>query len=73
MASRIPCGCCKPDKWFYVIKTWANRVFVKEAKFFISQGGLESDWGKHWKKIKATSIEEARQKGMDKLPLPKQQ
>lgn len=36
--------------------------FVKEADFFIAQGGLKDSWGKAWKPINAESIEDAREK-----------
>jgi len=43
-------------------------VFVKEAKFFESQGGLTSEWGKHWfGPIEAESIYDARMKGYRKF------
>lgn len=35
-------------------------VFVKEAEFFKSQGGLTEDWGKAWKWLEADGIEHAR-------------
>ena len=38
-------------------------VFVKEAEFFRSQGGLTEDWGRAWRPITARSIGEARRKG----------
>lgn len=37
---------------------------VKEAKFFVSQGGLTQEWGKAWKPIYADSLEHARLKAM---------
>lgn len=37
-----------------------NKVFVKGYQFFIDQGGLKEKWGKNWKPVMATSIEEAR-------------
>lgn len=43
-----------------------SAVFVKEAEFFKSQGGLKSDWGNGWYgPIKATSISDARVKGYE--------
>jgi len=48
---------------FYVHYNGAS-VFVKEAEFFKSQGGLTADWGKAWRgPIAAESIHEARMKG----------
>lgn len=37
-------------------------VYVKEGDFFRAQGGLTSDWGKHWTGIEALSIDDARTK-----------
>jgi hypothetical protein len=34
--------------------------FVKDGKFFESQGGLKEEWGKNWKPLYADSIEHAR-------------
>jgi len=49
-------------KRFYVlIERWA--VYVKEAEFFESQGGLTKDWGKDWVCMYATDLENARVKG----------
>jgi hypothetical protein len=49
---------------FYVHRAPAsNLVFVKTAPFFESQGGLTDEWGKHWTKIRAKSIEDARRIG----------
>lgn len=38
-------------------------VYVKEWEFFVKQGGLNDGWGKAWRPIKATSIEDARSRG----------
>jgi len=35
-------------------------VYVKEGKFFISQGGLFEKWGDAWERIETTGIKEAR-------------
>ena len=40
-----------------------NDVYVKEAWYFIKQGGLTQDWGKSWKPVNAESIEAARNVG----------
>jgi hypothetical protein len=53
---------------FYVMRNSGQAVFVKEGKFFESQGGLTAPWGRAWKKIKATSIEDARTWGEKNLP-----
>jgi hypothetical protein len=55
-------------KIFYVLRNSGDVVFVKTAKFFVSQGGLKQPWGKHWKKINAKSIEQAREIGQRVLP-----
>lgn len=44
----------------YVHCNSADALFVKEAKFFESQGGLKESWGKAWKPVVATSIGDAR-------------
>lgn len=39
-------------------------VFVKEAEFFKSQGGMTAEWGNGWRgPVEAESIEDARAKG----------
>ena len=49
-------------KFYYIlISPWA--VYVKDADFFEKQGGLVADWGRDWRKIRATSIENARECG----------
>lgn len=35
-------------------------LFVKEADFFKSQGGLTQDWGKNWVPVTARTIGDAR-------------
>lgn len=59
-----------PDAWgdYYVVRNSGRCVFVKEGVFFASQGGLTADWGKHWTKITAASIEHARRIGGAVLP-----
>jgi hypothetical protein len=44
----------------YVLCNSGSALFVKEAKFFESQGGLTETWGKAWVPVEATSIEAAR-------------
>ena len=51
------------NKYYISIHSWAT--YVKEADFFISQGGLKEPWGKTWKLIYANSIEDARNKGKE--------
>lgn len=34
--------------------------FVKEASFFMEQGGLREKWGKAWVEVMALDIEDAR-------------
>lgn len=36
---------------------------VKEADFFIAQGGLTEEWGRHWYPVTASDIEDARRLG----------
>ncbi len=47
--------------YFVLIKPWS--VSVKEAEFFIAQGGLTQPWGKHWRPVEADSLEQAREQG----------
>lgn len=54
---------------YYIHRNSGNAVFVKESSFFIQQGGLTSDWGKRWAKVKADNIEHARLIGKTVLPL----
>lgn len=46
----------------YVHKNSGEALFVKEADFFRSQGGLTEQWGKAWTPVVARSIGEARRK-----------
>lgn len=48
---------------YYTLKNSGNAIFVKEAEFFKFQGGLQEEWGRKWKKVRATSIEHARELG----------
>lgn len=49
------------NDYMVLIQPWG--VYVKERSFFIQQGGLRDPWGKHWRRVKASSIEAARNKG----------
>ena len=40
-----------------------SSVFVKEASFFFSQGGLREPWGDKWVPVWAATIGEARRIG----------
>lgn len=44
----------------YYVSNNGKEWFVKEGKFFEGQGGLTSEWGKSWRPILATSIDDAR-------------
>lgn len=44
----------------YVHCNSGNALFVKEANFFESQGGITESWGKAWVPVVAKSIEDAR-------------
>lgn len=44
----------------YYIHHNGHSVFVKEAAFFIQQGGLTEEWGKAWRQVWARDIEHAR-------------
>jgi len=50
---------------YYILETHAG-VYVKEGKFFESQGGLTEDWGKNWRPVNADSIEHAKSMGKKK-------
>ncbi|HCR1387293.1 TPA: DUF550 domain-containing protein [Pseudomonas aeruginosa] len=56
------------DDTYFVHRNAGKKVFVKHGPFFRDQGGLTQDWGKGWTRIKATSIEHARQIGEELLP-----
>lgn len=43
----------------------SGSVFVKDLKYFRSQGGFKDSWGRNWKPIVADSIEHARELGCD--------
>lgn len=47
-------------KKYKVLKNDGEKYFVKEYDFFVSQGGLDSHWGRNWKTVLADSIEHAR-------------
>lgn len=49
----------------YVHCNAGNALFVKEAGFFTSQGGLTQPWGKHWRPVVARSIDDARRKAAE--------
>lgn len=38
---------------------------VKTSQYFIDQGGLIEEWGKHWQLIKAEDIDHARELGAE--------
>ena len=44
-----------------LIQPWG--VYVKARWFFIQQGGLCEPWGKSWRRVRASSLEAARNKG----------
>lgn len=53
---------------FMVLHTAASGVFVKEYDFFRQQNGHRKPWGRKWRCVVATSIEQARACGA-KLPV----
>jgi hypothetical protein len=53
---------------YFVHRNAGGAVFVKEGSFFRQQGGENAEWGRHWTKVHATSIEHARQIGESTLP-----
>lgn len=48
---------------YVLVEPWA--VYVKEADFFVAQGGLTAEWGKRWKPLEASSLEDARRKAKE--------
>lgn len=48
---------------YYVHTNCGGATFFKTAEFFASQGGLTQDWGKAWRLVQASSIEDARRIG----------
>jgi hypothetical protein len=55
----------------YVLCNSGSALFVKEAEFFESQGGLTDAWGCAWVPVEAKSIEDARKQAaaLFKVPL----
>lgn len=53
---------------YMVVVNSGGAVFVKELEFFRSQGGFVMEWGQSWVPVVATSIEDARRIGCEKLP-----
>ena len=51
----------RPGRYRVLIEPWA--VYVKDAAYFESQGGLKEKWGERWVEIEAESIYDAREKG----------
>lgn len=49
------------NDYMVLIEPWG--VYVKERSFFVQQGGLRDSWGKAWRRVRASSIEAARNKG----------
>lgn len=49
------------NDYMVLIQPWG--VYVKERSFFIQQGGLSSACGRNWRRVRASSIEAARNKG----------
>jgi len=60
----------KPKPTHYVHKNSGNALFVKEAEFFKSQGGLTEEWGQHWQPVIATSIGAARRQAAVMFNVP---
>lgn len=48
----------------YYVNVTESNVGTKEGKFFEESGGLTEPWGKHWEKIEATSLYDARNQGI---------
>ncbi len=54
----------------FVFRSRLSRaVFVKEAEFFIQQGGMTDLWGKRWMPVIAEDIEHARRIGEQAYPM----
>ena len=70
------CGDCEGYGYYepithYVHCNSGGALFVKEAEFFCSQGGLVEEWGgKTWIPVKATSIGDARRQASKILGVP---
>lgn len=54
----------------YVMCNSGKALFVKEAGFFESQGGLTDSWGKAWKPVRAASIGDARRQAAKIFGVP---
>lgn len=53
---------------YFVHRNAGHAVFVKEGVFFVRQGGGNEPWGRNWRPVVATSIEDARAVGERVLP-----
>jgi len=58
----------KEKKFYYIVFTPTQAdgslvkdpdVAVKEESFFIAQGGLTQDWGKHWIRVSSDALRKA--------------
>lgn len=58
------------DATHFVLCNSGNALFVKEAEFFKSQGGLIQPWGKSWRPVIATSIGDARRQAAQIFNVP---
>jgi len=47
----------------YMVLIQPFGVYVKERSFFLEQGGRSDNWGRNWRRVRASSIEAARNKG----------
>lgn len=54
----------------YISKDAVDALFVKEAAFFVAQGGLKEPWGQTWYPVIATSIGDARRQAAAYFGVP---
>lgn len=54
--------------YYVLVEPWA--VYVKDAELFVAQGGLQDEWGKRWRLVKAESVEHAQSLGVSKPAAP---
>lgn len=49
----------------FLVLVRPSKTFVKSYHYFKREGGMEAEWGKRWKPVFASSIEDARVKGTE--------
>ncbi|MHB8107661.1 MAG: hypothetical protein ACYDH4_09600 [Candidatus Cryosericum sp.] len=53
------------EVFMVLVNSISGCVFVKALDFFLVQGGFREPWGRNWKFVVASSVEDARKRGCD--------